>query len=87
MDSVVNRRGTRAVAQAYLEFLYTPRGQELAAKHFYRPRSADVMARQGGRFPKLTLISISDPLFGGWAVAQKKHFDEGGVFDQIFVRQ
>ena len=60
-------------------------GQQLAARHFYRPRAADVLATLGPRFPNLTLVPITDPMFGGWDAAQKKHFDEGGVFDQIVV--
>jgi sulfate/thiosulfate-binding protein len=85
VDKVVDRRGTRAIAQAYLEFLYSPAGQEIAARHYYRPRAADVMARLGTRFSKLTLVSIADAMFGGWDAAQKRHFDEGGIFDQIIV--
>lgn len=85
VDRIVDRRGTRAVAQAYVEFLYSPQGQEIAARHFYRPRAADVMARSGSRFPTVTLVNIADAMFGGWDAAQKKHFDEGGVFDHIIV--
>jgi len=85
VDKVVDRRGTRAVAQAYLEFLYSPKGQELAARHYYRPRSTDALVAAGARFPALTLVSITDAIFGGWDAAQKKHFDEGGLFDQIVV--
>jgi sulfate/thiosulfate-binding protein len=85
IDKVVDRRGTRAAAQAYLDFLYSRAGQELAAKHYYRPRAADVMTRQAGRHPALAMTPIGDPVFGGWAAAQKKHFDEGGVFDRIFT--
>jgi sulfate transport system substrate-binding protein len=85
VDKVVDRRGTRAIAQAYLEFLYSPAGQQIAARHFYRPRAADVMARLGSRFPTLTLVGITYAMFGGWDAAQKRHFDEGGIFDQIVV--
>jgi sulfate transport system substrate-binding protein len=85
IDTIVDRRKTRAVATAYLEFLYTPQGQELAVKHYYRPSAPEVMKRLGTRFPAVTLLPITDPVFGGWAAAQKKHFDEGGVFDQIFA--
>ena len=81
VDKVVLRRGTRAVAQAYLEFLYTPEGQELAAKHFYRPRDAAVLARHADQFATLELVGIEH--FGGWKLAQKTHFASGGVFDQI----
>jgi sulfate transport system substrate-binding protein len=82
VDKVVDKRGTRAVAQAYLEFLYSPQGQELAVKHYYRPRDTAVLSRYAQRFPNLNLVTID--LFGGWAAAQKRHFDDGGVFDQIY---
>jgi sulfate transport system substrate-binding protein len=82
VDKVVDKRGTRKVAQAYLEFLYTPEGQEIAARHYYRPRDAAVLAKHAARFPKLNLITID--AFGGWRAAQKRHFDDGGVFDQIY---
>ncbi|GEJ58947.1 sulfate ABC transporter substrate-binding protein [Anaeromyxobacter diazotrophicus] len=84
VDQHVDRHGTRAVAQAYLEFLYTAEGQELAAKHFYRPRDPAVAARYAARFPKLDLVTV-DGAFGGWTQAQAKHFADGGVFDQIFT--
>jgi sulfate transport system substrate-binding protein len=79
---VVDRRGTRAVAEAYLEFLYSPAGQELVASHFYRPRDAEVAARHAGQFPALETFSIVER-FGGWAAAQARHFDEGGEFDRM----
>ena len=82
VDRNVDRHGTRAAAQAYLEFLYTPEGQELAAKHFYRPRDPAVAARYAGRFPKIELVTV-DGAFGGWTQAQARHFADGGVFDQI----
>ena len=84
VDRNVDRHGTRAVAQAYLEFLYTPDGQELAAKSFYRPRDPVVAARHAARFPKIDLVTV-DGAFGGWTAAQAKHFADGGVFDQIFA--
>jgi sulfate transport system substrate-binding protein len=84
VDRTVDRRGTRAVAQAYLEFLYSAEGQELAARHFYRPRDPKVAARHAGRFPKIELFTI-DAVFGGWNAAQAKHFADGGVFDQIYT--
>ena len=84
VDKNVDRHGTRAVAQAYLEFLYTPEGQELAAKSFYRPRDPVVAARHAARFPKIDLVTV-DGAFGGWTAAQAKHFADGGVFDQIFA--
>ena len=82
VDRVVDRRRTRALAQAYLDYLYTPEGQALAAEHYLRPSVPEVAARYTDRFPKLELLSIAD--FGGWAAAQKTHFAEGGVFDQIY---
>jgi len=83
VDAVVDRRGTRAVAEAYLRFLYSPEGQALAARHYYRPRSAGALAAAPVRFPQVTLVTI-DEVFGGWDEAQRIHFAEGGVFDQIF---
>jgi sulfate/thiosulfate transport system substrate-binding protein len=82
VDAVVDRRGTRRAAQAYLEFLYTPDAQEIAARHHFRPRSRDVLARYRATFPEVRSLTI-DKDFGGWAAAQKTHFDEGGVFDQL----
>ncbi|RPJ71830.1 MAG: sulfate ABC transporter substrate-binding protein [Acidobacteria bacterium] len=86
VDRVVDRRGTRRVAQAYLEFLYSPEAQELAARHHYRPRLPEVLARHRATFPEVPTLSI-DRDFGGWAKAQRTHFDEGGVFDQIYLRR
>jgi len=86
VDKVVDKRGTRAVAQAYLEYLYTPEGQELAARHFYRPIDAAVAARHAKTFPKVALFTI-DELFGGWTKAQKTHFADGGVFDQVYTKK
>ncbi len=83
VDKVVDRRGTRAVAQAYLEYLYSEEGQEIAAKHFYRPRLASVASKYAAQFPKATLFTIDD-VFGGWQKAQKAHFSDGGIFDQIY---
>lgn len=82
VDKVVNRHGTAALAKAYLEFLYTPEGQELAAKHYYRPRLEAVAQKYAATFPKVTLFTI-DEVFGGWQKAQKIHFGDGGIFDQI----
>jgi sulfate transport system substrate-binding protein len=84
VDAVVDRRGTRAVAEAYLRFLYSPRGQALAAKHHYRPRLPDAAAKAGRAFPSVATFTV-DGLFGGWRAAQKKHFDDGGVFDSLFA--
>jgi sulfate transport system substrate-binding protein len=84
VDRNVDRRGTRAVAQAYLEFLYTEEGQDLAGKHFYRPTSPKAQARYAKQFPKLDLFTI-EQAFGGWAQATRQHFAEGGLFDQIYT--
>jgi sulfate/thiosulfate-binding protein len=82
VDRVVKKHGTEAVAKAYLEYLYSAEGQEIAAKHYYRPRLEAVAQKYADTFPKVTLFTI-DEIFGGWQKAQKKHFDDGGVFDQI----
>lgn len=82
VDRVVNRRGTREVAEAYLRFLYTREGQEIAAKHFFRPRLQSVLEEYAKTFAKVHLFTI-DEVFGGWQKAQQTHFNEGGVFDQI----
>ena len=81
LDKNVDRRGTRAAAEAYLQFLYSPEGQELAAKHFYRPRSKEVAAKYQAQFPALELVSIE--AFGGWGKAQTEHFADNGIFDAI----
>ncbi len=83
VDLNVEKHKTRPVAQAYLEFLYTEEGQEIAAKHHYRPRSAAVAARFAAKFQKLSLFTVDD-VFGGWRKAQKAHFDDGGTFDQTY---
>jgi sulfate/thiosulfate-binding protein len=82
VDRMVDRHGTRAVARAYLEYLYSPEGQEIAARNYYRPRLKSVAAKYSGQFHKLNLFTI-DGMFGGWRKAQKIHFADGGVFDQI----
>ncbi len=84
VDRNVDRHGTRALAQAYLEFLYTAQGQEIAAKHFYRPRDPKVAAGYAAKFPKIDLFTV-DAVFGGWQKAQATHFGDGGVFDQIYT--
>jgi sulfate/thiosulfate-binding protein len=83
VDKVVLRRGTREVATEYLEFLYAPEAQEIIAKNFYRPIDQTVTAKYAQQFPKIKLVTIGD--FGGWAKAQKLHFADGGVFDQIYA--
>ena len=82
VDKVVDRHGTRAVAEEYLRYLYLPEAQEIAAKHYYRPRVETVAQKYTGTFPNLSLFTI-DEIFGGWQKAQKIHFADGGVFDQI----
>ena len=82
VDKVAKRRGTEAVAHAYLEYLYSPEGQEIVARHYYRPRLESVAQKHAADFPKLSLFTI-DELFGGWQKVQEAHFNEGGVFDQI----
>jgi sulfate/thiosulfate-binding protein len=83
VDKVVDRHGTRKVAQAYLEFMYTPQAQELAARHHFRPRLQSVLAKYADKFPRVNTVTI-DEVFGGWTKAQRTHFDDGGVFDQIY---
>jgi sulfate/thiosulfate transport system substrate-binding protein len=83
VDKVADRHGTRKVAEAYLQFLYTKQGQEIIAQNYYRPRDAEVAKRYASQFPALKLVTIDDT-FGGWAKAQPKFFDDGGIFDQIY---
>ena len=83
VDKVVDKKGTRKVAEEYLKYLYSPEGQEIAAKHYYRPFDKKIAAKYANRFPKLKLVTV-DAVFGGWAKAQKTHFADGGVFDQIY---
>jgi len=83
VDKVVARKGTKAVAEAYLQFLYTPEGQEIAAKNHYRPRDQKIAAKYASTFAKVQLFTI-DEAFGGWQAAQKAHFADGGTFDQIY---
>lgn len=83
VDTVADRKGTRAAAEAYLKYWYTREGQEIAARNFYRPRDAAVGEKFADSFAKVDLFTIDD-VFGGWTKAQKEHFGEGGVFDQIY---
>ena len=83
VDKVASRHGTSEVAKAYLEYLYTPEGQEIAAKNYYRPTLKSIADKYAARFPKVRLLTI-DKQFGGWHAAQKKHFADGGIFDQIY---
>ena len=83
VDKVVDKRGTRKVAEAYLEFLYSPEGQEIAARHYYRPRLEATRQKFAATFPHVETFTI-DQIFGGWSKAQKTHFADGGIFDQIY---
>jgi sulfate/thiosulfate-binding protein len=83
VDKVVDRKGTRAAATAYLEYLYSPEGQEIVARNFYRPQLPEIAAKYSQQFPKIELFTVDD-LFGGWSKAQKTYFDDNGVFDQIY---
>jgi sulfate/thiosulfate transport system substrate-binding protein len=83
VDKVVLRRGTREVATAYVQYLYSKEGQEIVAKNYYRPRDAEIAAKYAAQYPKLTLFTVAD--FGGWSKLQPTHFAEGGVFDQIYA--
>ena len=86
VDKVVDKRGTRQVAEAYLEYLYSEEGQEIAAKHFYRPTNEKVSKKYIKQFPQIELFKI-DEAFGGWKNAHKTHFADGGTFDQIYLNQ
>jgi len=86
VEANAKNKGTLEVAKAYLEFLYTKEGQDLAGKHFYRPRDPETAAKYADRFPKIELVTI-DEEFGGWEAAQKQHFADGGVFDQIYLKK
>jgi sulfate/thiosulfate-binding protein len=83
VDKVAKRRGSEPVAKAYLEYLYSEEGQDLAGKHFYRPRSEKAAAKYANQFSPVKLVTV-DEIFGGWQAAQKKHFNDGGIFDEIF---
>jgi len=85
VDKNVDAKGTRKVAEAYLQYLYSEEGQRIAAKHFYRPSKPELVpAEDRARLPDLTLVTIDDPIFGGWSKAQPYHFGDGGTFDQIY---
>jgi sulfate transport system substrate-binding protein len=85
VDKVVDKKGTRKQAEAYLKFLYTPEGQTIAAENYYRPRDPKIAAKYASQFPKVKLFTLKD-VFGDWRSAQKKHFADGGVFDQIYSK-
>jgi len=84
VDTVVDRRGTRQAAEAYLQFLYTPEGQEIAAKHYFRPRNPEVLAKYRDQFWQLDQFSI-DAVFGGWQQAHERHFADGAMFDRLYT--
>jgi sulfate transport system substrate-binding protein len=86
VDKNAEKKGNTEIAEAYLKHLYSPVGQEIAAKNFYRPRDKDVAAKYAKQFPTLDLVTI-DKDFGGWKTAQPKFFNDGGVFDQIYQAQ
>ncbi len=86
VDKNVDKKGTRTVAQAYLEYLYSSEAQEIAAKHYYRPQNKAVAAKYAKQFGKVKLFDIDD-VFGGWTEAQKTHFSDGGIFDQIYLKR
>jgi sulfate/thiosulfate-binding protein len=85
VDKFADKHGTRKVAQAYLEYLYSEEGQDIAGRNFYRPTDPNAAAKYASQFPKLALFTIND-MFGGWQKAQKTHFADGGVFDQIYQK-
>ena len=84
VDKVVDRRGTRKIAEAYLQHLYSDEGQEIAGKHYYRPTNEKIAAKYASQFPKVKLLTV-DEIAGGWTKAQKAHFADGGIFDQIYL--
>jgi len=83
VDKVVDKKGTRAAAQAYLDYLYSPEGQEIAARRYYRPRSTAALKKYAAQFPKVQLFTIAE-IAGDWKKAQARHFADGGIFDQIY---
>ena len=85
VDKFAKKHGNEAVAKAYLEYLYTEEGQEIAAKNYYRPTLSSVAKKYESQFPKVNLVKINEE-FGGWQTAQKKHFSDGGTFDQIYQK-
>lgn len=86
VDQNVKRKGTEKVAMAYLDYLYSKKGQEIAAKNYYRPRNQEVLNKYKDQFKEIDMVTI-DQAFGGWRKAQKRFFDDGGLFDQIYSGQ
>jgi sulfate transport system substrate-binding protein len=85
VDSVVDKKGTRKIAEAYLNYLYTPEAQETIARNYYRPRAVEIAVKYAAQSPKISLFTDGE-LFGGWQKAQLEHFSDGGVFDQIYTQ-
>ena len=85
VDKIVDKKGTRDIAEEYIKYLYSPEGQEIAAQNFYRPRNPEVLAKHTDTFKPLTLFTIDDK-FGGWIKAHDEHFADGGTFDQIYQK-
>ncbi|HRE91220.1 MAG TPA: substrate-binding domain-containing protein, partial [Myxococcota bacterium] len=85
VDKVVDKRGTRQLAERYLAFLFTPEAQAIAARHHYRPHDPAILARHAAKFPALTLVGIDE--LGGWATVQARHFSDGGEFDRLYQTQ
>jgi ABC-type sulfate transport system substrate-binding protein len=83
VDVYADKHGTREVAAAYLRYLYSPTGQDVVARNYYRPRDKDVLAKYAGQFPAIQLFTVAE-LFGGWGTIQKEFFGDGGIFDQIY---
>ncbi len=83
VDRTVDKNGNKWLAKGYINYLYSPLGQDMAARHFYRPRNEKVLAKYSSQFPKIKTFTI-DEVFGGWANAQKTHFVNGAIFDQIY---
>ncbi len=86
VDKIAKQNGNQVVATEYLKYLYSPQGQEIIAKHYFRPRDAKIYAKYQAQFPKINLFTI-DQLFGGWTKAQKTHFDDGGEFDKLYGKK
>ncbi len=84
IDKNVDKHGTRKLAEAYLNFLYTPQAQDIIAQNSYRPRNAAALKKYAANFPKIKLFTLNE-VFGNWRAAQKTHFNDGGVFDQIYL--
>ena len=86
VDKVVKKKGTKRIAEEYLKYLYSKEGQEIVAKHFFRPSDNEIMEEYKSQYPEVKLVNI-DKDFGGWQTAQKKHFSDGGTFDKIYLNK